>query len=202
MSQVKLRENFVNDRVKLALAEDLYPDGDITSNLIKENKIITAKLISNQKAVVAGLLFAKHTFTQVNKKTKFIIKKKDGSFVTIRGLGAQPGKQEEFKRSADLALEYIHHCDFYSINVGAGPIPQGEEKQKCLDVYIENIDYISTNAGNHRCKFLLEPVCAHRIKNWPMQKMAEARKIVNSLGKKNVGLVYDTFHMRYEETGT
>ena len=128
--------------------------------------------------------------------------KNDGSFVTIRGLGAQPGKQEEFKRSADLALEYIHHCDFYSINVGAGPIPQGEEKQRCLDVYIENIDYISTNAGNHRCKFLLEPVCAHRIENWPMQKMAEAREIVNSLGKTNVGLVYDTFHMRYEETGT
>ena len=76
MSQIKLSENFIKDRVKLALTEDLYPYGDITSSLLKENKIITAKLISNQRAIVAGLLFAKHTFHQVDKKIKFITKKK------------------------------------------------------------------------------------------------------------------------------
>ena len=81
MSKIKLSETFIIDTVKLALAEDLYPDGDITSNLIKENKIVTAKLISNQKAIVTGLLFVKHTFSQIDKKIKFIIKKKDRSQV-------------------------------------------------------------------------------------------------------------------------
>ena len=76
MSQVKLRENFVKDRVKLALTEDLYPHGDVTSRLLKNNKIITAKLISNQKAIVAGLLFAKHAFNQVNKKKIYNQKKR------------------------------------------------------------------------------------------------------------------------------
>ena len=55
MSKVKLSETFIKDRVKLALTEDMYPYGDITSNLLKKNKIIEAKLISNQKAIVAGL---------------------------------------------------------------------------------------------------------------------------------------------------
>ena len=76
MSKIKLSETFIKDRVKLALAEDLYPDGDITTNLLHKDKIITAKLVSNQKAVVAGLLFTKHTFKQVDKKIKFILKKK------------------------------------------------------------------------------------------------------------------------------
>ena len=80
MSQIKLSENFIKDRVKLALTEDLYPYGDITSSLLKENKIITAKLISNERAIVAGLLFAKHTFYQVDKKIKFITKKKRWCF--------------------------------------------------------------------------------------------------------------------------
>ena len=71
MSQIKLSENFIKDRVKLALTEDLYPLGDITSNLLKENKVITAKLISNQKAIVGGLQFVKHTFHQVDKKIQF-----------------------------------------------------------------------------------------------------------------------------------
>ena len=76
MSQIKLSENFIKDRVNLALTEDLYPHGDITTNLLNKDEIVTAKLISNQKAVVAGLLFAKHTFNQVDKKIKFILKKK------------------------------------------------------------------------------------------------------------------------------
>ena len=81
MSKIKLSENFIKDRVKLALTEDLYPYGDITSNLLNDNKIIQAKIISNQKAVVAGLLFVKQSFKQVDKKVKFILKKKDGSRV-------------------------------------------------------------------------------------------------------------------------
>ena len=40
----------------------------------KKSEIIEAKLISNQKAIVAGLSFAKHTFNQVDKKIKFIVK--------------------------------------------------------------------------------------------------------------------------------
>ena len=110
MSQVKLRENFVNDRVKLALTEDLYPHGDVTSKLLKNNKIITAKLISNQKAVVAGLLFAKHTFTQVNKKTKFIIKKKDGSFVEKNSLIAIiKGNAHSILTAERVALNFLSH---------------------------------------------------------------------------------------------
>ena len=78
MSKIKLSETFIKDRVKLALTEDLYPYGDITSNLLNNNKIIEAKIISNQKAVVAGLLFVKQSFNQVDKKIKFILKKKMG----------------------------------------------------------------------------------------------------------------------------
>ena len=79
MSQIKLSENFIKSNVKLALNEDLYPSGDITSGLLKNNNIIEAKLISNQNAVIAGLLFVKYTFLLIDKKVKFIAKTKDGS---------------------------------------------------------------------------------------------------------------------------
>ena len=110
MSQVKLSENFIKDRVKLALTEDLYPNGDITSDLLKDNKIITAKLISNQKAVLAGLLFAKHTFNQVDKKTKFIIKKKDGSSIKKNSLIAIiKGKANSILIAERVALNFLSH---------------------------------------------------------------------------------------------
>ena len=110
MSEIKLSENFIRDRVKLALTEDLYPHGDITSSLIKEDKVITAKLISNQKAVVGGLLFVKHTFAQVDKKIKFIIQKKDGSLVRKNSLIATiRGKANSILIAERVALNFLSH---------------------------------------------------------------------------------------------
>ncbi len=110
MSKIKLSETFIKDRVKLALTEDLYPYGDITSNLINNNKIIKAKIISNQKAVVAGLLFVKQSFKQVDKKIKFILKKKDGSTVKKNSVIAViKGKADSIMIAERVALNFLSH---------------------------------------------------------------------------------------------
>ena len=110
MSKIKLSETFIKDRVKLALTEDLYPYGDITSNLINNNKIIEAKIISNQKAVVAGLLFVKQSFKQVDKKIKFILKKKDGSTVKKNSVIAIiKGKANSIMIAERVALNFLSH---------------------------------------------------------------------------------------------
>ena len=61
MSKIKLSKNFIKSICKLALNEDLYPSGDITSNLLKNNLIKKVKMISNQKCIIGGLEFAKQT---------------------------------------------------------------------------------------------------------------------------------------------
>ena len=110
MSKIKLSETFIKDRVKLALTEDLYPYGDITSNLLNNNKIIEAQIISNQKAVVAGLLFVKQSFKQVDKKIKFIIKKKDGSKVKKNSVIAViKGKANSIMIAERVALNFLSH---------------------------------------------------------------------------------------------
>ena len=110
MSKIKLSETFIKDRVKLALAEDLFPDGDITTSLLNKNEIITAKLVSNQKAIVAGLLFTKHTFNQVDKKIKFILKKRDGSSVKKNSVIAIiKGKASSILVAERVALNFLSH---------------------------------------------------------------------------------------------
>ena len=76
MAKIKLSKDFIRNTVKRALNEDLYPSGDITSSLVKNNKIIKVKLLSNENAIVGGLLFAKQAFNLVDNKIKFKIKKK------------------------------------------------------------------------------------------------------------------------------
>ena len=110
MSKIKLSENFIRNTVKLALNEDLFPSGDITSNLVENNKIIKVKLISNQDAIIGGLLFAKHAFSLVDKKIKFIIKKKDGSFVKKKSLIAIiQGKSQNILIAERVALNFLSH---------------------------------------------------------------------------------------------
>ena len=53
------------------MSEDLKPSGDITTKLIKNNKKIKAKIVSNQNCVVGGLVFAKETFKYSDKKINF-----------------------------------------------------------------------------------------------------------------------------------
>lgn len=110
MSQIKLSENFIKSSVKLALNEDLYPSGDITSGLIKNNKIIEAKLVSNQDAVIGGLLFVKYAFLLIDKKIKFIKKKKDGSFVRRNSIIAIiKGNKKNILIAERVALNFLSH---------------------------------------------------------------------------------------------
>jgi nicotinate-nucleotide pyrophosphorylase (carboxylating) len=110
VSKIILSENFIKNIVKLALNEDLYPSGDITSSLIKNHQIVKVKLISNQKAVVAGLLFAKHAFLLIDKKIKFLIKKKDGSHVNKNTLIAIiKGNAQSILIAERVALNFLSH---------------------------------------------------------------------------------------------
>jgi nicotinate-nucleotide pyrophosphorylase (carboxylating) len=108
--QIKLSNYYIKNTVKLALNEDLYPSGDITSNLIKNKKSIKVRLISNQKAVVAGLDFAKQTFKLIDSKIKFNIKRKEGSSVKKNELIAIiEGKAENILIGERVALNFLSH---------------------------------------------------------------------------------------------
>ena len=110
MSQIKLSNNFVRNSVKFALNEDLFPSGDITSKLIGNKKIIKLKLISSQDAIIGGLLFAKFAFSIIDKKIKFVTKKKDGHFVKKNTLIATiEGKAQNILIAERVALNFLSH---------------------------------------------------------------------------------------------
>ena len=110
MSKIKLSKDFIQNTVKRALNEDLYPSGDITSSLVKNNKVIKFKLLSNQNAIIGGLLFAKYTFSLVDNKIKFIAKKKDGSKVKKNQLIATiKGKAKNILIAERVALNFLSH---------------------------------------------------------------------------------------------
>ena len=110
MPKIKLSKNFINNVCKLALNEDLYPSGDITSNLLRNNTKIKANLLSNQAGIIGGLDFVKQTFKLIDKKIKIKIKKKEGSKIKKGSLIAIiEGNIKNILIGERVALNFLSH---------------------------------------------------------------------------------------------
>ena len=110
MSKIKLSKNFIMSVCKLALNEDLYPSGDITSNLLKNNINKKIKLISNQSGIIGGIEFAKQTFGLIDKRIKVKIKKKEGSKIRKGDLIAMiEGNIKNILTGERVALNFLSH---------------------------------------------------------------------------------------------
>jgi len=108
--KIVLSNNFIRNVCKLALNEDLYPSGDVTSNLIKKNIKKKTKLVSNQNGIIAGLNFAIQTFKLIDKKIKFKLKKKEGSIIKKGDLIAViEGNLKNILIGERVALNFLSH---------------------------------------------------------------------------------------------
>ena len=110
MSNILLSNQFIKSTCKLALNEDLYPSGDITSDLINNNINKKVKMIINQRGIIGGLAFAKETFKLIDKKIKFIIKKKEGSYIRKGDIVAIiEGNIKNILIGERVALNFVSH---------------------------------------------------------------------------------------------
>tara|TARA_B100001121_G_scaffold305109_1_gene321758 strand:- start:143 stop:976 length:834 start_codon:yes stop_codon:yes gene_type:complete len=192
VSKIKLSENFIKNTVKLALNEDLYPTGDITSDLLKNNEIKRFKIVSNQNAIVGGLLFAKHAFSLIDNKIKFVAKKKDGSYIKKNSIIATiQGKTKNILIAERVALNFLSHISGIATKTNQFVKLAGKKtKICCTRKTIPNLRVIqkyAVNLGggiNHRFnlsdEFLIKD---NHIANLDIKKLV-LRAIKNKKGKK------------------
>ena len=213
MSKIQLSKNFIRKVCKLALNEDLYPLGDITSNLLKNNAKKKVKLLSNQSGIIGGIEFAKQTFKLIDKKIKIKIKKKEGSKVKKGDLIAIiEGNIKNILIGERVALNFLSHISGIATKTNSF-VKKVNKKSKicCTRKTIPNLRIIQKYAvklgggENHRFnlsdEFLIKDnhIAANKnireiIKN--AIKFKKGKKItveVDSLNqlKKIIGLKFD-----------
>ena len=213
MSKIILSKNFIVNSVKLALNEDLYPNGDITSNLINNNRVIKAKIISNENALVAGIEFAKQTFLLIDKKIKFKILKKDGSIVKKHNVIAIiEGKAKNILLAERVALNFLSHLSGIATKTNHFvKIVKGKSKICCTRKTIPNMRVIQKYAvkvgggtnhrfnlsdeylikDNHIASSNIKEVVSKAIQNKKGRKITVEVDNINQL-KKIIGLKFDT----------
>ena len=90
------------------MSEDLKPSGDITTKLIRNNKKIKTKIISNENCVIGGLNFAKEAFKYSDKKINFRTKTKDGKKIRKgKVVAIVYGNAKAFLKSERVDLNFL-----------------------------------------------------------------------------------------------
>ena len=107
-----LNQKYINSVVKKALLEDLFPKGDITTNLLStKNKFIKAKIIAKQKGVISGLDFCKAAFKLVGKEAVFKKKINDGKEIKKNKIIAEiKAKTKTILIAERTALNFLNHA--------------------------------------------------------------------------------------------
>ena len=108
----KINQKYINTIVKKALLEDLYPKGDLTTNLINfKNKIIKAKIIAKQNGIISGLDFCKTAFKLIGKETVFNRKIEDGKKIKKNKVIAEiTAKTKTILIAERTALNFLNHA--------------------------------------------------------------------------------------------
>jgi len=213
VSKIKLSKNFIRSVCKLALNEDLYPSGDITSNLLNNNIKKKTKLIANQKGIIGGLEFAKETFNLIDNKLKFTKKKKEGSYVKKGNIVATiEGNIKNILTGERVALNFLSHISGIS-TVTNNFVKKAGKKSKicCTRKTIPNLRVIQKYAvklgggTNHRFnlsdEYLIKDnhiatsqnfvnIIKKAIKNKKGKKITVEVDNLNQL-KKIIGLKFD-----------
>ena len=108
----KINQKYINTEVKKALLEDLFPKGDLTTNLVSsKNKIIKAKIIAKQNGIISGLNFCKTAFKLTGKETVFIPKIQDGRSIKKNKVIAEiKARTQTILIAERTALNFLNHA--------------------------------------------------------------------------------------------
>jgi 2-dehydrotetronate isomerase len=113
-----------------------------------------------------------------------------------RGLGALPGRQEDFRASLDQALDYANGLGAGMVHLMAGVVPEGVLREECEQTFIENVAGASETAKKRGVRLMLEPLNARDVPGYLHSTSAQARRIIEASGADNVFLQYDFYHLQ------
>lgn len=111
------------------------------------------------------------------------------------GLGAKPGRQKDWEKSFDDALAYVTAVGASAIHCLAGNVDDGE-RAEAKKVFVENLKRAADLAAARNVKLYLEPINPRSQPNYFLYGVEQAVDIIDQVGRPNVWLQYDFYHVQ------
>ncbi len=118
-----------------------------------------------------------------------------------RGIACLPGREAEFQDGIGRSIELATALGCERVHLVAGKTPaDGPERAAYEDTYRKNVAWAADQFAPHGINALLEPINGKRdVPGFFLKDTAHARGIMAELGKPNVRLQFDAYHVQVTE---
>ena len=116
-----------------------------------------------------------------------------------RGLASLPGREEEFTRSIDKALEYARVLGNKRVHVIAGLIGPKDDRARHRDVYVMNLSHAASLAASAGIMIVIEPINTRDIPGFFLNRQDEAHAVRAEVGAPNLRVQMDLYHCQIVE---
>jgi 2-dehydrotetronate isomerase len=118
-----------------------------------------------------------------------------------RGLTCLPDRRQEYRDGIGRAIEYAQALGCPNIHSVAGLAPEGgAERAAFEDTYRENLAWAADQLAPLGLNLMIEPINGKRdVPGMFLQTTSQARGIMAELGKPNLRLQFDVYHVQIME---
>jgi hydroxypyruvate isomerase len=115
-----------------------------------------------------------------------------------RGLGAVPGRAQDFLATVDQSVEYCRSSGATAIHVMAGNVAAAD-RARARAVFVDNLRIAAAKAAMHQIILLLEPLNPIDNPGYFYSTLVEAVSLIEELAVPNLKLQFDVYHIARSE---
>ncbi|MFL9960538.1 hydroxypyruvate isomerase family protein [Paraburkholderia sediminicola] len=116
-----------------------------------------------------------------------------------RGIASLPGREDEFRRGFEIALEYARVLGNRKVHVMAGLIGADQPRPKHRDVYLKNLAHAAQAAQAENIMVLIEPINTRDMPGFFLNRQDDAQAICAEVGAPNLKVQFDCYHCQIVE---
>jgi hydroxypyruvate isomerase len=116
-----------------------------------------------------------------------------------RGLGAQPGREADFKAALDKALDYAKVLECRTLHVMSGLIAPGADEKVMHRTFISNLKLACDRTASSGLTLVLEPINRRDIPGYFTNTTGQVKAIIEEVGAPNLRLQLDLYHLQVTE---
>ena len=116
-----------------------------------------------------------------------------------RGLAGDPGRTDQFRENVPLALDLARRLGCRRMNVLVGHEKEGMGREEQLGVARENVAFAADRAQGAGVEVLVEAVNTFENGPYLLRTTRQAAEFARSVGRENVGIQHDLYHMQRME---
>ncbi|KYD33887.1 Hydroxypyruvate isomerase [Geobacillus stearothermophilus] len=112
-----------------------------------------------------------------------------------RGLAILPGRHDDFRRALEEGVRYALALGAPRLHCMAGVVPADLPRERAKEIYMRRLDEAAAALGVHGLTLTIEPINPFDMPGYFLTDIDEVVAIIRALGRANVKVQYDIYHM-------